>query len=116
MEGLPRYWTGMSKNFYEITQHTQRADIVSHAVALDDPPGGLLQLDPGVHGPAAEEAVGLLLAHAVYIHEELLGLPDQLLGLFSSPGNRVAEMCALKIQSSLNEAMNSACVAGRGSL
>lgn len=41
-----------------------------------NPTGGLRQLHAAVHGPALEKPVGLLLAHAVYIHEELLGLPD----------------------------------------
>ena len=48
----------------------------SYIVRLHDPTGGLRQLYAAVHGPALEKPVGLLLAHTVYIHEELLGLSD----------------------------------------
>ena len=48
----------------------------SYIVRLHNPTGGLRQLHAAVHGPALEKPVGLLLAHAVYIHEELFGLPD----------------------------------------
>ena len=88
MEGFPRYWSEWPKNFCKIIQHAQRTDIVSQAIALYDLPGGLPQLDAAVHGPAAKEAVGLLLAHAIHVHQQLFGPVDEGLVLLISPGGR----------------------------